>query len=236
MTKQAFEGVKILDFSWIGVGPVTVKYFADHGATVVHVESTLRPDALRAGGPFRDNVVGLDRSGFFADFNSSKYGVSLNLSHPKAREIALRMVQWADVVAESFTPKAMKNWGLDYESLTKVKPDIIMYSTCLQGQTGPYNMYPGFGGQGAALSGYTAIVGWPDRPPAGPYGAYTDFINPRLGALAIASALAYRNRTGKGTHIDLAQAEGGIQFTAPNMLDWTVNQHVQERMGNRSTY
>lgn len=234
--EQVFEGVKIVDFTWIGVGPVTIKYFSDHGATVAHIESNTRPDGLRIGGPFRDQIPGIDRSGFFANFNSSKYGVSLNLNLPKGIEVAKRFVQWADVVAESFTPRAMAKWGLGYQDLVKIKPDIIMYSTCQQGQTGPYREYPGYGGQGAALAGFAYVTGWPDREPASPYGAYTDFINPRLGATAIAAALDYRRRTGKGMHIDLSQIEGGIQFLAPVMLDYTANGRIMERMGNRSPW
>ena len=110
MAPKLFEGVNILDFTWIGVGPVTIKYFADHGATVVHVESTTRPDVLRVGGPFRDNIPGNDRSGFFANFNASKYGITLNLNTPRGIEIAKQLVQWADVVAESYTPRPMKKW------------------------------------------------------------------------------------------------------------------------------
>ena len=236
MAPKLFEGFKILDFTWVGVGPVTIKYFADHGATVIHVESTTRIDTLRAGGPFRDNVPGPDRSGFFANFNSSKYGITLNLNHPKGYEIAKRLVMWADVVAESFTPRPMKKWGLDYESLVGIKPDIIMYSTCQQGQTGPYREYAGFGGQGAALAGFNHLTGWPDRSPVSPYGAYTDFVNPRMGAMAVAAALDYKRRTGKGTHIDLAQVEGGIQYLAPIILEQSANARSPIRMGNRSGY
>ena len=236
MAEQLFTGLKIADFSWIGVGPITMKYFADHGATVVRVESHTRPDGLRSGGPFKDGMPGIDRSGFFADFNSSKYGISLNLNHQRGKEIAQRLVAWADIVAESFTPHAMKHWGLGYDDLVQVKPDIIMFSTCQQGQTGPYKDYAGAGMQGSALSGFTHLTGWPDRPPAAPYGAYTDFINPRLGVLAICAALDYRQRTGKGTHIDLAQVEGGIQFLSPLIAEQSANGRAANRMGNRSSY
>lgn len=234
MARSLFEGLKILDFCWVGVGPITVKYFADHGATVIHVESATRPDVLRLGGPFKDGQPGIDRSGFFADFNSSKYGISLNLNHQRARDIAGRLVQWADVVAESFTPHAMERWGLRYQELATLKPDLIMFSTCQQGQTGPYRNFAGFGGQGAAIAGFYHLTGWPDRSPAGPYGAYTDFINPRLGVLAICAALDYRRRTGRGTHIDLAQVEGGLQFLAPALVEQAANGRSPQRSGNRS--
>lgn len=234
MSIQVFEGIKVADFTWVGVGPITVKYLADHGATVVHIESATRPDSLRIGGPFRDDVPGIDRSGFFADFNSSKYGLALNLSKPEAREVAKRLIRWADVVAESFTPRAMAAWGLSYKDLVQINPAIVMLSTCLQGQTGPYREYAGFGGQGAALAGIHHLTGWPDREPAGPYGAYTDFIAPRFAAAALVASLAYRQRTGKGQHIDLAQIEAGLQFMGPAILDFTVNGRVAQPMGDRS--
>jgi benzylsuccinate CoA-transferase BbsF subunit len=229
-----FEGVKIADFAWIGVGPITVKYLADHGATVVHVESSTRPDALRLGRPFKNDTPGIDNSQFFANFNSSKYSLSLNLSRPEARETARRLVQWADIVAESYTPKAMRNWGLDYESLRKIKPNLIMFSTCQQGQTGPYSLFAGAGNTGAAMAGFYSVTGWPDRGPNYVYGAYTDFISPRFAAAALVAALDYRDRTGKGQYIDQSQIEAGVQFNAPAVLEYTVNGRVIGRGGNRS--
>ena len=236
MQKKIFEGIKILDFTWVGVGPVTIKYFADHGATVVHVESTTRPDVLRLAGPFRDNEPGNDRCGFFANFNSGKYGITLNLATDEGKNIAKELVAWADIVANSYTPRVMERWGLDYENICKIKPDIINFATCQQGQTGPYKEYAGFGMQGAALAGVYHLTGWPDRQPAGPYGAYTDFINPRMGALAIAAALDFKRRTGKGTNIDLSQTEGGLQFVAPTILQYSANKESAYRSGNQSDY
>ena len=121
MQKKIFEGIKILDFTWVGVGPVTIKYFADHGATVVHVESTTRPDVLRLAGPFRDNEPGNDRCGFFANINSGKYGITLNLATDEGKNIAKELVAWADIVANSYTPRVMERWGLDYENICKIK-------------------------------------------------------------------------------------------------------------------
>lgn len=232
--KGIFSGIKVADFAWIGVGPITIKYLADHGATVVHIESATRPDSLRMGMPAKDGIPGINRSQFFANYNSSKLSIALNLSLPKARDVAKRLVQWADVVAESYTPKAMRNWGLDYESLRKIKPEIIMLSTCQQGQTGPYASFAGAGHTGGSLSGFYHITGWPDREPGYVYGAYTDFVSPRYAAAALIAALDYRRRTGKGQYIDQSQIEAGIQFQGPVVMDYTVNGRVQTRMGNRS--
>lgn len=234
MARQVLEGVKVADFSWVGVGPLSVKYLADHGATVVHIESTTHPETLRLAPPFRDNIPGINRSGFFANYNTSKYGVSLNLAHPKGREIARRLIMWADIVAESYTPGVMARWGLDYESVRRFKPEVIYLSTCQMGQTGPHAGHPGYGTALSALAGFYHITGWPDREPAGPYGAYTDFLNFRLGGIAILAALEYRRRTGRGQYIDLSQLEGALQFIAPLILDYTVNGRVAGRQGNRA--
>ncbi|MCS7207021.1 MAG: CoA transferase [Dehalococcoidia bacterium] len=227
------EGIKVADFSWVGVGPVTIKYLADHGATVVHIESLTHPDVLRLAPPFKDREVGINRSGFFANYNASKYGVSLNLAHPRGRDLARRLIAWADVVAESFTPGVMAKFGLDYASVRQWKPDVIYFSTCQLGQDGPWARQPGYGVQLSAFSGFYHLARWPDRAPAGPYGAYTDFINPRFGAFAILAALEYRRRTGQGQYIDLSQLEGGIQFLGPLLMDYLNNGHDPEPQGNR---
>ncbi|MBI4336787.1 MAG: CoA transferase [Chloroflexi bacterium] len=233
MTQQALEGLKVADFTWVGVGPVTMKYLADHGATVLRIESAVRPDNLRLAPPFKDGVSGLNRSGFFADYNSSKYGISLNLDHPRSREVAQRIIAWADVMAESFTPGVMARWGLDYASVCRWKPEVIYLSTCQLGQTGPWAGQPGYGLQLAAFSGFYYLTSWPDRGPAGPYGAYTDFVSPMFAAAAVLAALDHRRRTGQGAYLDLSQLEAGLQFLAPLLMD-ELNNGVEARpAGNR---
>jgi benzylsuccinate CoA-transferase BbsF subunit len=161
-------------------------------------------------------------------------GLSLNLSTEAGRELALRLVQWADVVTESYTPRAMRSWGLDYESLRKVKPDLIMLSSCLSGQTGPWCELAGFGSMGAQLAGFGQLAGWPDSLPAGPFGAYTDYVAPKFTALALVAALDHRRRTGEGQYIDLSQAECSQHFLTPAFLDLQVNGRIATRAGNSS--
>ena len=227
-------GLKVLDFMWVIAGPTGTRYLADYGATVVHVESALRPDTLRTVGPFKDKRPGLDRSANFATTNAGKLGLSLNLTNPAGRDLALRLAAWADVVTESFTPHAMRAWGLDYESLRKINPGIIMISSCLNGQTGPLANLAGFGNLGAALSGFYELTGWPDRIPAGPFSAYTDTTTPKFVAASILAALDHKRRTGEGQYIDLSQAECSMHFLAPALLDYTVNGRAETRAGNRS--
>jgi len=230
----ALEGVHVLDFAWVGVGPITTKYLADNGADVIRIESAARPDVLRIAPPWKDAQPGINRSQFFASYNTSKRSIALDLSKPKAREIAKRLVPWADVIVESFTPKAMRNWELDYERLVELRPDLIMLSTCMQGQTGPNALYPGFGQLMAALSGFYYISGYGPGSCAPPYGAYTDFIAPRFSASALLAALDYRRRTGKGQYIDMAQYEAAMQNLAPALIDYAASGRIFEPRGNRS--
>jgi crotonobetainyl-CoA:carnitine CoA-transferase CaiB-like acyl-CoA transferase len=235
MAPFALEGIHVLDFTWVAVGPITTKYLADNGADVIKIESMSHIDVLRAAPPWAEGKFGLNRSQFYADYNASKKGVSLNLSHPKARELAMRLVPWADVVVENFTPKVMRGWQLDYEHLRQVKPDIIMLSSCLQGQTGPRATMAGFGQLMSALAGFYFISGYPDSPdPAPPYGAYTDYITPRFATAVLLAALDYRRRTGQGQLIDVSNYEASLHFMAPAVVDYFATGRLLTAQGNRS--
>ncbi|MCE2404776.1 MAG: CoA transferase [Dehalococcoidia bacterium] len=229
----ALDGLKVLDFCWVAVGPMTTRYLAEYGATVVRVESGGRPEVLRMAAPFKDGVSGINRSGYFANMNSNKYGVAISMRHPRARELVLRMARWADVVTENFTPGTMEGWGVGYEELAAVNPGVIMFSASMMGRGGPLERQPGFGPVLSSLVGLTGITGWPDREPVNPYGAYTDFIVPRFAVASILAAVDYRRRTGKGLHLDMSQLETSIHFSAPTMLDRAVNGREQGLRGNR---
>src|SRR5439155_677566 len=149
--------------------------------------------------------------------------VALNLARPEGVAVARRLALWVDVVAENFAPGAMAKWGLDYASLVRERPDVVMISTCLNGQTGPHRFYPCFGGQGSALAGFNHLTGWPDREPVGPFGTITDSLSPRLAALLLASALLHRRKTGQGQHIDLSQVEGGIVCLTEMIVTYAAN-------------
>jgi benzylsuccinate CoA-transferase BbsF subunit len=234
MRRYAFEGIHILDFTWYGVGPVTTKYLADNGAEVIRIESAARLDGLRMAPPWKDAKPGVNNSQFFASYNTSKKGITLDMRKPKAREIFLRLVPWADVVAESFTPKTLRQWEVDYECLRRLKPELIMLSTCMQGQTGPHRDYPGFGNLMAALAGFYYIAGYSESQLCPPYGAYTDFIAPRFSACALIAALDYRRRTGKGQYIDMAQYEAALHNLAPALIEYFATGRVLGPGGNRS--
>jgi benzylsuccinate CoA-transferase BbsF subunit len=228
-----FSGLKVLELGAGAAGPVATRYFADHGATVVRIESARRPDFLRLVHFTKDNPYGLDGAPMFVLMNPNKKSVAINLSKPEGIEVVKRLVDWADVVSENFSPKAMAKWGLDYESLRERKPDLLMISSCLFGQTGPQRLYPGFGGQGSAISGFNHMAGWPDRAAVGPYGTITDSLSPRFVALLITGALLHRRRTGEGQYIDVSQIETGVYALSEMMVRFAANGEVMARAGNR---
>ncbi|MFC2069872.1 CaiB/BaiF CoA transferase family protein [Chloroflexota bacterium] len=234
--KKLLEGVKVANFSSALVGPFTTKPIADCGAEMIQIESKTRPDAImRMARPFRDRIQGINRGAYFNREHTNNLSLDLNLAKPKAVEIAKKVVSWADVVVENFAGGAMDRMGLGYETLKKVKPDIIMLSSCMQGQTGPYAKHPGYGRPLTALTGFAHIAGWPDRN-AAELNVYTDFVAPHFNALAILAAIDYKYRTGKGQYIDCAQYEGCLHFMEPFLLDYAVNNRVASRVGNRSYY
>jgi benzylsuccinate CoA-transferase BbsF subunit len=225
MSKLPLEGIKVVDFTWHLTGPLTTKFFSDCGAEVIHVESHKRPDIQREG----------SKRGSFNQYNTSKLGVTLNLSTPEGLALVKRLIARADIVVDNFAGGAMDRMGLGYAELKEIKPDIIMLSSCMQGQTGPHARHPGSGHKLTALAGISSITGWPDRSP-GNILAYTDFVAPRFNVIAIMAALIYRRRTGKGQFLDMSQYENSVHFVAPQILDYTANHRVAERMGNQCSY
>lgn len=233
---QPFEGVKIVDFSWNATGPIATKNLALHGATVVRVESNARNDLSRFVPPYPGGEPGLNRATFWTEFNINKYGMALNLNHPEGTEVAKRLVAWADIIAESFRVGQMAKWGLNYEKLREIKPDIIMFSTSMQGQTGPRAKNIGVGNVLVGMSGFNQILGYPGEDPLQPYGAYTDWMATRFGTVMLIAALEHRRRTGEGQFIDMSQYEASNQFLAPLFLDYQVNNRIAGREGNRCSH
>jgi benzylsuccinate CoA-transferase BbsF subunit len=226
------DGVHVLDLSWVMVGPASGRYLADLGADVIKVESSKRIDPVRTLGPFKDGKTGPERSLSYHNLNAGKRCVAIDIRAPEGREIVLRLVDWADVVLESFTPGVLETLHLGYSDLSRRNERIIMASTSLLGQTGPYAQgTSGVGTMGAAMSGATYQIGWPDREPAGPFGPWTDAVTPRFIVASILAALHRRLRTGMGSYIDAAQAEAGIQFMMPSYYEYAANGTIPERRG-----
>jgi crotonobetainyl-CoA:carnitine CoA-transferase CaiB-like acyl-CoA transferase len=234
---DVFSDLKIVAFSWAMVGPLTLKFFADYGARVIRIETIHRPCHTRTASPFKDGKAGLNRSGYFNHFSANMMSVSLNMGHPRAIGLAKELISQADVVMENFTPGVMDKWGLGYEELKKVKPEIIMVRQNGFGTEGSYKNLAAFGMILAAIAGIPNFIGWPDRDPLPVgVGAYTDCISPRFASAALIAALDYRDRTGKGQLLDLAQYETALSFILPGVLDYAVNGREPARNGNACAY
>lgn len=226
-----FEGLKVADLSWIAAGPLISKDLANLGATVVRVETEARLDTLRWIPPHLPHASPMSAGHPMANMNQSKLGLGLNFTVPEATAVIDRMIEWADVVVENYTPGTADRLGFGYEHVAVLNPAAVMLSSCMRGQTGPEAHHTGFGLHGACLGGFVAITGWPDRPPNAPWGAYTDFISPRYALSALGAALHHRNRTGQGQYIDLSQIEASIHFLAPLVLEYRDSGRVRTQAG-----
>jgi len=233
---EVFRGLRIIDFSWVIVGPRTTRHFADYGATVIKIEAPERPDIGRAVPPFKDEILDPDRSGLFALYNVNKQSTTIDLTTSEGLALVKRLVQWADVLVESFRPGVMAKLGLDYATTSSLNPRLVYVSTCLFGQTGPYRDYAGYGHHAAAFAAFDDLIGWPDRTPCGAFWAYTDHIAPQFLVRAVVAALISRERTGKGQYIEQSQVESALHFLSPAFLDYSINGRAITRNGNRDPH
>jgi len=215
MTKQPIlHNIRVLDFTWVLAGPYATRLLADFGAEVIKVQPLLSAETDDA----------FSRS-YYDTWNRNKLGVTLNLDKPEGVDIAKRLVGLCDVVAESFAPRVMTNWGLDYKNLKKLKPGIIMVSLSLIGQSGPFKDYTGFGPAAHAFSGLTHLTGFPGGPPLGPGFSFADHISGLYASLAVLGALEERRKTGRGQFIDISEVAA-----VKNLL----GEGTLEPAGNRS--
>jgi crotonobetainyl-CoA:carnitine CoA-transferase CaiB-like acyl-CoA transferase len=231
---QPLSLIRVVELGWAAAGPLVGTYLASHGADVIHLESSTALDPFRSTyPPFKDNQVGPDRAAMFSFYNAGKRGVTLDLKQPRAVELALRLIAKADVVIESFPAGTLARRGLTIDAMRRAKPDLVILSSCNQGQTGPHAQHPGYGSQLTALAGFTQLLGDPERTPVILYGPYIDYIAVGYGVIAILAALDRRARTGEGCVIDLSQYEAGLQFMAPALLEHDTNGTIPTREGNR---
>jgi benzylsuccinate CoA-transferase BbsF subunit len=231
--KLPLEGLRVADFCWIGAGSYTTKVLGDMGADVIKIESSARLDSLRLAGPYTDGKAGVNRSGYFADRNSSKRGITVDMKHPRALEVIGRLVAQSDIVANNFAAGVMDKFGLGYEDVRRMRPDVIYLAMSMQGAEGPQRDFRGTGSSIAALTGIQDLSGLPGRIPAGTGTNYPDHLpNPTHAAFAVLAALRHRRRTGEGQYIDFAQTEPMLALLGPTFLDLTVNGRLQQRRGN----
>ena len=232
--KKALEGLKVLDLSTSATGMLQTKVLAEHGATVVWVESRAHLGIPRVSAPFSDNIVSENRSGLICQYGGPTYSLGLNLTHPRSADIKRKLVNWADIIVESLRPGVMKKWGLDYDTVKEFKPDIIMLGVSLEGQTGPRSRAPGWGIGTKGLQGLVYFTGWPDRDGVGTSTTYPDMSSPFISLAILLAAYDYRQRTGQGQYIDMSQYEASLHFIPSfQMLDYFANGRVGKAEGNR---
>jgi len=236
MNSQVFEDIKVVELCWAGVGPIICSYLAYFGAEVIKVESESRPDPTRTMPPFKDNIPGINRSGFYGNLNSNKLICSLNLKNSKSKDILKPLIRRCDIVVESFTPGVLERLGFSYEEVKKLKRDVIMLRTCMLGHSGSEMNRPGYGAILSGLCGFPLLTGYPDTEVAGTATSYTDFVAPQFALASLLMALDIRSKTGQGRYIDQSQFESSVHFMEPVILDYTVNKRVRSRDGNRSSY
>jgi len=220
--RRALEGVRILDFTWVVAGPVATRILADQGAEVIKIE---RRDTLD---------LGTRLGGFSGNLHRGKVSMVVNMADPRGIKIAQQLSAVSDVVIDNFSARVMRNWGLDYDSLKKIKPDIIAVSMSGFGHTGPQKDYVSYGPTLQALSGYTLQMRHPGKEPAGWGYSYADMTGGYSGALAVLMALWHRKRTGQGQFVDLSQFEAISSLIGPGMLDILNNNTPSKPIGNRS--
>jgi len=233
MNKSALEGVRIADFCWLWAGAYATGLLAFLGAEVIKIESMARVDpsrmmTLTIGQAFE----GVEQSPVFNSINLNKLSIKLNLKHPRAVELAKKIILISDVVSQNMRPGAMDSMGLSYAVLKEIKPDIIMLSSSAFGSEGPLRRYGGYAPSFAAYSGLTHLTGYSDAPP-NPMTGSTDLMSATTSAFAILAALNHRQHTGQGQHIDLSSVESLAVFTGNALMDYTMNGRVQSRKGNR---
>ena len=241
MDKNALEGLRILDFTWLLAGPYATRILADFGAEVIKVQS-------------RKIATGAESNttGYFNTWNRNKLGLTLDMGRPEARDIALRLVKVSDVVMENFTPRVMSNWGLSYKDFKKVKPDIIMLSMSGMGETGPWRDFAALGSTIQAFSSMTYLTCFPHKiaspsarndskeigqdSPLGLGYSYADPVAGLFAVFAVLAALEYRDKTGQGQHIDISEYETMCSLLGPAILDYTVNGNIATPQGNNPGY
>lgn len=246
----ALSNVRILDFTWFLASAGGTRFCVALGAESLKVEWKTNPDtrsganAPVGGREARRTATGPlpavddpDMGGQFLNKNPGKLGLSLNVRHPRGLEIAKQLVEISDVVAEGFSPGVMERWGLGYEQLRQIKPDIIYAQQSGMGSFGRYGRLRAIGPVAAAFSGISEMSGLPTPAmPAGWGYSYLDWIGAYSFASAILSALYHRERTGEGMWIDASQCEAGMFITGTALPDWSVNRRAYERSGNRSPF
>ena len=230
---QALSGIRVLDFTWVRAGPWGCRWLGTLGAEVIKIEWPQTPDMIRNPGLVTLPGIepSLNSNYMFNDSNANKLSISVNLRSEKGLDLVKRLIAVSDIVVENYSSRVLYNWGISYDEMTKINPEIIYVSQAGFGHTGRNHTYTTMGPVAQALSGMTHLSGLPGEQPAGWGWSYLDDTGGLYIAMAALTGLNRRNMTGLGQHIDLSQMMVGIPLNGPSLLDITVNGRSLQREG-----
>ncbi|MGY3199609.1 crotonobetainyl-CoA:carnitine CoA-transferase CaiB-like acyl-CoA transferase [Streptomyces sp. TE5632] len=239
-------GVRVADFCWMGVGSVATRMLADFGAEVIKIENRRRIDRPRLlpiykgeSRNYGEEVPDADpnRGGLHNNYSRNKLGITVDMKSPKGRDLVDRLIAASSVVTENFAPGVMERWGLTYERLDELSPNVVYGRMSGFGHSGPHAHFKSYGPIVQAVSGLSFISGLPGREPSGWGLSYMDNQAAYYNSAALMMAILRRNKTGRGAEVDVSAVEVGISMIGPDMLDVTVNGHHTRRpdfpRGNR---
>jgi crotonobetainyl-CoA:carnitine CoA-transferase CaiB-like acyl-CoA transferase len=237
MEQLPLSGIRIMDFGQMWAGAHLTEWLGVMGAEVIKIETTLNPDHSRTTGqPPRLAGKGLEAGSGFASLNYSKKSILLNMKTPKARELAIKLAQISDVVAENFGGAVLNRWGLSYEELKKIKPGIIVYAGSGYGRSGLYMERPSYAEIIEAFDGSTFANGYPGGGPnTVGISSWTDATQAQHGVVAILAALLHRFKTGEGQYIDASMLESSPNLLGELVMGYVMNGSLGERVGNRDS-
>jgi crotonobetainyl-CoA:carnitine CoA-transferase CaiB-like acyl-CoA transferase len=228
-----FDDVKILDLSTFWAGAYLTCYLGAFGADITKVESIQRPDGFRYSGAYaHEGDLWYERSGMWQATNLNKRDITLDLTSDDGRDLARRLVRDVDVVVENFSPRVVEQFGLDYESLVALNPNVIQVRMPGFGLQGPWRDYVGWAFNFEQTSGMAAVTGYPDGPPCVLQGPADPIVGVHAG-IALLAALEHRRRTGEGQLIEVAQIEVTASVAAEPVIAYSMNGVILPREGNR---
>lgn len=228
---RPLDGIRVLDFTWVRAGPWSTRWLGALGAEIIKVEWPANERGRMTAVPPEGIEHNLNSSPTFNDTNPNKKSITVNMRSEEGVAVIKKLVAISDVVTENFSPRAMKSWGLGYDVLCGIKPDIIYVSHSGMGHTGRQGEYTMMGPTAQAFSGMTHLSGLPDRQPAGWGWSILDDLGGTNIVMDVLSGLYRRNRTGLGQHVDLSQMLNGVSLLGPALLDLTVNGRGSRREG-----
>lgn len=228
----SLSNIRVLDLGRMMAGPYCTTMLALMGAEVIKIENEKHMDTTRILPPCYEGQAGVNRSFGFNTLNVNKQSLLLDLQHPEGRKLFKELVKQSDVVVDNFSPRVMRSLGLGYDVLRSLRPDVIVVSLSGFGATGPEKDYLSYATVVEALSGITALNGFPGGPPSAGGVPYPDFFMGSYGAFSIIAALVYRDVSGEGQFIDVSQLQATVSLFPEAVLEWEVNQRPSSPRGN----